>query len=90
MYRLGLDIGATKTEIGVIDEKGILHQCIKLLSTQVLQAAATPADSLAAGIRDFCRQAGVELTAVDGVGIGFPGVMDRLSRTIISVRESGL
>ena len=84
MYRLGLDIGATKTAIAIINEHGTLFQLVKLPSTQALQQAATPADSLASSIRNFCQQAGLELTEFEGIGIGFPGVMDRLSETITS------
>lgn len=84
MYRLGLDIGGTKTAIAIVDEQENLRHRAKLPSTQALQAVATPVGSLAASIRDFCWQNGVELTAVEGVGIGVPAVMDRLSQTIPS------
>ncbi len=84
MYRLGLDIGATKTVIGIIDERGTVGQCIKQASSRALQTAETPADSLALSIREFCQQTGIKLKDVEGVGIGFPGVMDRPSETIAS------
>lgn len=84
MVRLGLDIGGTKTVIGIVDEQGMIGRRVKQPSTQALQAAETPADSLAASIRGFCQQTGIELTAVEGVGVGFPGVMDRLSQRIVS------
>jgi glucokinase len=84
VYRISLDIGATKTVIGSMDEEGKILARVKLPSTQILEEAATPVEALAAAIRNFCQQSGFELPAVDGAVIGFPGVMDRLSKTIIS------
>jgi len=84
MYRLGLDIGATKTMMAIMDNVGHSLWRTKLLSADVLQGGVTPADALAGNILGFCQQAGIDFSVIDGIGIGFPGIMDRASQAITS------
>jgi len=84
MYRLALDIGGTKTAMGLIDEASTICHRTRLPSLRVLQGAATVGDSLAESICAFLSQTQIELGSIEGAGIGFPGVMDSVSGKIAS------
>jgi len=84
MYRLALDIGATKTAIGLIDEAGTICHRTKVPSFAALQGTTAVGDSLAESICAFLSETQIELGSIEGAGVGFPGVMDSLSGKITS------
>lgn len=84
MYTLSLDIGATKTVLAVIGENGQITWQQKTPTLDLLTRSKNPATSLAAALRHFCDEQTIVLSSIQGIGIGFPGVMDRNSGVIAS------
>jgi glucokinase len=79
--RAGVDLGGTKIQTVIIDEG---HAVIG--QTRV----ATPkdggpkgvADEIVATIREACGQAGIEPSALIGIGVGSPGSIDQANGTV--------
>lgn len=82
MYRLSVDVGGTKTVMALVDANGKLLTPFKQPTAKVVHEA--PADALAQGIRAFCQERGVEWSSLEGIGIGVPGVMDRVTGVVAS------
>jgi glucokinase len=81
--RGGIDLGGTKIEAVVVDAR-----------SKVLGSARRPtptdggpqgvADQMVQAITDACAAAGIEPSALRGVGVGSPGLVDALSGTVSS------
>jgi glucokinase len=68
-YALGVDLGGTKIEVGIVDEKGNIHQHHRL-ATLVEEGAPAIQEQILEGVRDLQRVAGVPIA---GIGIGVAG-----------------
>lgn len=68
-YAIGVDLGGTKIELGVVDEMGSIHGHQRLV-TLVQEGAAAIEEQILAGIDSLIRNADVPLL---GVGIGVAG-----------------
>ena len=84
MYRIGIDIGGTKTAIGIVDEQGQLCFQQKYNSDDALRLNGSVVLSLDAVIRSFCVSQSLSLSQVEGLAIGIPGIIDRASQRICS------
>lgn len=90
MLNIGIDIGGTKTVIGLVGEHGRILAHSKILSAAALATAGNPAEALANAIRSFVAQHGVTLAQVRGIGIGIPGVIDRATDSIANCPNLGV
>ena len=84
MYTIAIDIGGTKTAIACFDRAHKIVYQDKFASAETLASGPTPSASLATAIRTFCVERQIDLSQIYGIGIGFPGVMDRVTQTIVS------
>ena len=73
MYRIGIDLGGTNIAVGLVDEN---YKIIEKYSTPTLAKRPSDdiADDMAMACRKVCEIAGVDMSAVDAVGIAAPGV----------------
>ena len=72
---VGIDLGGTNMQIGVVDAEGkVLGQEKK--KTKADQGAEAIIERMAKAIAKACEEAGVGLDAVAAVGIGAPGAID--------------
>jgi glucokinase len=84
--RGGIDLGGTKIEAVVVDARN------KVLGSarQPTPTAGTPADvatAISAAIHEASQAAGVETSALGGIGVGSPGVVDEASGAVSSARN---
>ena len=84
--RGGIDLGGTKVQAIVIDEQHrVLGQ--DRVPTPTEGGPQGVADALAAVLRSAAQDAGVEVSALDGVGVGSPGAVDAAAGTVTSARN---
>lgn len=75
-YRVGVDIGGTKVAIGLLDSDGNILQRDVIGTPPVTDGSARFADSICQAIRDLLQTGGVEISQVEGFGVGIPGTAD--------------
>ena len=74
-YTGGVDLGGTKIQTVVVDDGGeVAGQSRR--PTPTTGGPADVASEIAGALRDAAAQAGVETSALDGIGIGSPGKVD--------------
>lgn len=73
MYRIGVDLGGTNIAVGLVDEN---YKIIVKQSTPTLAKRPAPEiiDDIAALCHHVCEAAGVDVSAIEAVGIASPGV----------------
>jgi glucokinase len=72
---VGIDLGGTNMQIGVVDAGGaIIGRCKRKTKADLGQAAVI--DRLVEGVRRACEEGGLDRSAVMAVGIGAPGAID--------------
>ncbi|NUQ65292.1 MAG: ROK family protein [Pirellulales bacterium] len=74
-FFVGVDLGGTNIKAGVVDDLGRIlswHQTL----THVERGPEAGARRIAAAIHKAIRDAGLQLSQIDGVGLGSPGTMD--------------
>lgn len=74
-HYIGIDLGGTNIKTGVIDETG------KLLAkastpTRAAEGSKVVVDVMAKAAHDIAQQAGLDISKVNGIGIGSPGPID--------------
>ena len=73
---IGIDFGGTKIKFAVVSESGkILGEEI-LLATESNRPAKQIVETMKDGIKKATASAGLEINALDGIGIGSPGPLD--------------
>jgi glucokinase len=84
--RGGIDLGGTKVEAVVVDgQNNVLGS-----SRRPTPTAGTPADvasQMLGAITDACAAAGTPLSALRGVGVGSPGLVDEQTGVVSSARN---
>ena len=84
--RAGVDLGGTKIEAIVVDaEHQVLGSARRPTPTE-----GEPADVAAAivdAVREACRSAGIESSALSGIGVGSPGLVNEASGVVASARN---
>ncbi len=73
--RAGIDLGGTKIEAIVVDERGEVLGSARR-PTPTAGGPSDVATEMAQAVRDACTQAGIEPAALAGVGVGSPGAVD--------------
>jgi glucokinase len=84
--RGGIDLGGTKIEAIVVDA----GQTVLGSSRHPTPSSGGPdavAAELVAAMRAACQAAGVETSALQGVGVGSPGVVDEATGTVSTARN---
>lgn len=72
---IGIDLGGTNMQIGVVDGDGaIIGRSRK--KTQALEGRAKVIERIIEGTNHACEQAGLSLKQTAGLGIGAPGAID--------------
>jgi glucokinase len=80
---LGIDLGGTKIQAGVVDETGqVLGQVRR--PTEAQRDAETVLDNIAGAARAAASAAGVDIDELPAVGLGSPGPLDISSGLVIS------
>lgn len=74
-YAVGIDIGGTKTAIGLVDSEGNMKEKVSLPTDQTV----TPGEMvnrMAIAVKQLVDQAGVAVESLVGIGIGAPGPLN--------------
>ena len=79
MYKLGLDIGGTKINVGILDPDckliGIRKLYVREISEPTLEIRATA--------EELCRECGISYSDISSCGIGVPGTVSEDGKTLI-------
>lgn len=78
---VGVDIGGTNLRCAVVDQAGQILALIR--TTSSIAEPKKGREILVQAIRDVTAQAGVRLGDLQGVGLGVPGWMDRISKRLV-------
>jgi len=84
--RGGIDLGGTKIEAIVVDDTNTIHAS----SRHPTPSTGGPADVAAEMIKAMtgaCQAAGIESSALIGVGVGSPGVIDEATGAVSTARN---
>jgi glucokinase len=79
--RGGIDLGGTKVQAVLVDD----HHAVQGQSRHPTPDTGGPKDVvavIAAAMREAAEAAGVETSAIDGVGVGSPGAVDAVAGTV--------
>ena len=75
MYYIGVDLGGTGIKAGVVNEQG---EILSKGSTPTM--AERPYQAVIADIATLCKSvaadAGIEIEAIEAIGVGVPGICD--------------
>ena len=82
MYRLGIDIGGTKINIGLFDEE--TRELISCRKSYVANISDLP-EHIKNEAMEICRENGISLDAVCACGVGIPGTVSEDGKKIIKV-----
>ena len=84
MYRLGIDIGGTKINIGIIKENGkdISIVVSKKVEVKTVKDATSEIKNAVVAL---CKENGVEYTDIASCGVGIPGTVSRDGKKILKV-----
>jgi glucokinase len=84
--RAGVDLGGTKIQTVIIDDG---HEVLGQVRVPTPKNGGPQgvADAIVATIRDACRRAGIEASALSGIGVGSPGTIDDAAGTVTQARN---
>ena len=80
-YALGVDIGGTKIAVGAVDAAGAVH-ARRTIATDAEAGFDAGIARLTGAIDETLAEAGVDVTALAGIGLGCPGPFDEASGRI--------
>lgn len=90
---VGVDIGGTNLNVGVVPFEGGLPTAVRSERTEVIRGAKFIVDRVVRmieeSIREVMDEKGVARDAFAGVGIGSPGPLDRKTGTVINTPNLG-
>jgi glucokinase len=72
LWAIGIDIGGTKTAVGLVDREGMIKHHIEF-PTRPQDGFAAGVDRLVMAVEDILRQTAVSRELLSGIGIGCPG-----------------
>ncbi len=82
MYNIGIDLGGTNIKVGVVDEKfEIIGK--SNIKTNLPRPSEEIAESIAEGVKLACKDAGIQISDVNSVGIGTPGTANRNTGVVL-------
>ena len=76
MYKVGIDLGATKVAGGVIDDKNEIIEKESILTRHNSEPELIAAD-IARMVFRFAARLNISMSAFDGIGIGIPGSVEK-------------
>lgn len=79
MLRLGIDIGGTKINLGLLDENNRLLGNRKLYVAQITSLS----DSLKAEVESLCAELGVDAADIVSCGVGVPGTVSEDGKRLL-------
>jgi glucokinase len=84
--RGGIDLGGTKIQTAIVDSGGrVLGEARR--PTPTSGGPQNVAEEMAAALREAAEQAGVETTALEGIGVGSPGDADEKTGVVSGARN---
>jgi glucokinase len=86
VLRGGIDLGGTKIEAAVVDAGNSVLASARR-PTPTTGGPQDVAAEMAGALREACASVGIESTALRGVGVGSPGIVDASSGTVTSARN---
>ncbi len=88
MYNIGIDLGGTNIKVGVVDENyNIIGK--SNIKTNLPRPGEEIAESIVEGVKQACEAAGIALSDVNSVGIGTPGVANRVTGVVLHSNNLG-
>ncbi len=82
MYRIGVDLGGTNIAAGLVDD----NYAIVYKKSVPTDAATRTSEEITAAIadlcRDICKDTGVDIRALDAIGIASPGIVNAEKGTV--------
>ncbi len=79
MYRLGIDIGGTKINIGVFDSKKNLIDLKKIYISEISDFV----NDIYNSILNICNSLKIKISDISSCGVGIPGTVDKAGKKII-------
>ena len=79
MYRIGIDIGGTKINIGIFSQNGIQVANKKLLISEITDITT----EVCSVIFELLNESGIDLNELEACGIGIPGTVSKDGKSII-------
>lgn len=79
MYRLGVDIGGTKVNVGIFSADGTALASKKMLVAEIDDIS----EAIYAAAAELAQTSGISLDEIDGCGVGIPGTVSEDGRRII-------
>lgn len=88
MLYAGIDIGGMNIKMGLIDEKGniIANNSIK---TDCEKSIEKTIDDMVTNLNYLCSRAGVQISSLEGIGCGVPGVADSQNGVVTAAANIG-
>ncbi|MBQ9306939.1 MAG: ROK family protein [Clostridia bacterium] len=88
MYRIGLDIGGTGIQIGLVDEKGHILERGEIV-TNTSAPFSEQVHAMASCVQDLIDRSGYSLLDIASIGAGVPGVADQKTGEVIFCTNLG-
>ena len=82
MYRIGIDVGGTGIQSGLVDEKGNILQKVSI-PTRLDLSFEDQIAALAESLRNLISVSGVTEDDIHSIGIGIPGIADQTTGIVI-------
>ena len=87
-YYIGIDLGGTYIKGGIVNENGEIIVCDKT-PTEVEKGDKGVAANIAKLAKFLLEKANIELSAVEGLGIGSPGMIDSAEGNVVYANNLG-
>ncbi len=88
MYYVGIDLGGTNIAAGVVDQDGKLLNKVSV-PTNPKEGQEALFDNLAGIVRLAAKDAGLDFSEIQGVGVGVPGPVDKTGRIALTCVNLG-
>ena len=87
-YYIGIDLGGTFIKGGIVNEKGEILICDKT-PTEVEKGDKGVAANIARLAKDLLNRQGIDISTVEGLGIGSPGMIDSAEGNVVYANNLG-
>lgn len=84
-YVIGIDVGGTNIKIGLVDPRGVIKTRFFLPTRNFIRTKKHLIEGLTAGCREIMEKSGITRSAVVGVGIGLPGLINAQKGLVYSL-----
>ncbi len=84
-FYIGIDLGGTRIKIGLVRENELVAK--KIIPANPSGGLKNSLGSITNEINTLLLSNGVEKKLFDGIGLGFPGLVDTLSKRILSTNK---